>query len=146
MKYAVCALVFNQEGKILGVSRKDSPNDWGLPGGKVEEGEILIEALTRELLEETGLEAISTELIFLREDREWIVATFAVEAQGVLHTEERCRDIDEGIVKWITWDELEAGSFGHYNRKLKEFNKVYTLIPDDYRFYQEYVYYYNDQL
>jgi 8-oxo-dGTP diphosphatase len=41
---------------ILAVSRKDDPNAFGLPGGKVEHGETEEQAARRELLEETGVE------------------------------------------------------------------------------------------
>ena len=34
MTEAVCALIHRPNGKILGVSRKNNPNDMGLIGGK----------------------------------------------------------------------------------------------------------------
>ena len=37
-KQAACVLVFNAEGKVLAVTRRDDFNEWSLPGGKVEEG------------------------------------------------------------------------------------------------------------
>lgn len=59
----VSALVFSKDKKIL-LGRKDPskggvfPNAWHTPGGGVDEGETLEQALTRELFEEVG---ISTE-------------------------------------------------------------------------------------
>lgn len=51
---AVSALVTNPEGKILLV--KSPRRGWEFPGGQVEEGETLIEALQREICEEAGVE------------------------------------------------------------------------------------------
>ena len=34
--HAVCVIIQNDDGKILGVSRKDDPNMFGLAGGKVD--------------------------------------------------------------------------------------------------------------
>jgi mutator protein MutT len=49
--------VIVEEGKVLLIRRKYEPlkGHWSLPGGMVEIGETLEAALTRELLEETGL-------------------------------------------------------------------------------------------
>ena len=57
-KLAATALIYKNvilDGKVLGVSRKTDPNDFGLPGGKVDEGETLYDAMVREVKEETGL-------------------------------------------------------------------------------------------
>lgn len=57
----VCrCLVINENGQILLVRRaKDDGHDpglWEVPGGKLDEGQDLEEALKREVIEETGLE------------------------------------------------------------------------------------------
>jgi 8-oxo-dGTP diphosphatase len=53
----VSASIF-RDGKVLLVRRARSPGRglYSLPGGRVEFGETLTEALTREIAEETGLE------------------------------------------------------------------------------------------
>ena len=50
----VSAVVFDGAGRVLLQQRIDN-GMWGLPGGAVEFGESVLEALHREVLEETGL-------------------------------------------------------------------------------------------
>jgi 8-oxo-dGTP diphosphatase len=56
---AVRILLFNENGQILLLQRskrsKTNPGKWELPGGKIDAGESFDTALTREILEETGL-------------------------------------------------------------------------------------------
>ena len=68
-RVAVVFLV-DPRGRLLMQHRdqyaKVSPNQWAMPGGKIEEGESPAEAAGRELLEETGLVAGDLELYLTR--------------------------------------------------------------------------------
>ena len=61
---AIGGLVRN-EGQILLVKRANPPSmgQWSIPGGRVELGETLAQAVERELLEETGLRVRCGDLI-----------------------------------------------------------------------------------
>lgn len=54
---AVGAFVFDPEGRVLVVERANPPGEglWSVPGGKLEPGETLVQAVAREVREETGL-------------------------------------------------------------------------------------------
>jgi ADP-ribose pyrophosphatase YjhB (NUDIX family) len=69
---AVSAAIF-RDGKVLLVRRAAAPamGLWTLPGGRVEVGETLVEAVKREVVEET---ALSIEVIGLAGYRERILA------------------------------------------------------------------------
>ncbi len=51
----VRAVIFNSKQEFLIVTELDDPDNWKLPGGKVDPEESPEEAIQRELLEELGL-------------------------------------------------------------------------------------------
>jgi 8-oxo-dGTP diphosphatase len=52
------AVILNEDGKVVLIRRGQAPDagEWSIPGGGVELGESVAEALRREVREETGLE------------------------------------------------------------------------------------------
>jgi 8-oxo-dGTP pyrophosphatase MutT (NUDIX family) len=95
-KQAACCLVLADDGKVLAVSRRDDPNAWGMPGGKVDPGEEPMEAAARELKEETGLDATRLHQVFVKQDADGFVTyTFACEVEGQINTEE------SGVIRWV---------------------------------------------
>lgn len=64
---SVSAVIFDRQGRLLLQQRSDG-GQWGLPGGSVEIGESLHEAVAREVLEETGLTVVPGRLIGLYSD------------------------------------------------------------------------------
>jgi 8-oxo-dGTP pyrophosphatase MutT (NUDIX family) len=119
MNFAACILFWNNEdNKILAVSRKDNPDAFGLPGGKLDEkdGGSLTKCAIRESLEETGFHFTDLELFFVRQDGEFICATF------MPWNSKRVRnwtpEANAGNVDWVTPEKLIAGPFGEYNKKL----------------------------
>jgi 8-oxo-dGTP pyrophosphatase MutT (NUDIX family) len=57
----VSAVILTPEGLLL--QRRSDNGLWGLPGGSVEPGESVVEALVRDVREETGLEVQPTRLV-----------------------------------------------------------------------------------
>lgn len=57
---AASAVIFDRRSRLLLQQRSDG-GQWGLPGGSVEIGESVRDAVTREVHEETGLIGVSFE-------------------------------------------------------------------------------------
>ena len=110
--------------KILAVSRKNNPNDFGLPGGRVEPLELDVDAAIRELKEETGinLHFIWTKQIFeaLDDHGYWTVCFMPI--PNLIGNQDyqinTTNSTETGVVDWITKEELLSGSFGNYNKKI----------------------------
>ena len=64
---AVAAIIRDEAGAILLIRRGDGQG-WSLPGGVLEPGEVLADALVREVEEETGLDVEPVRLIGVYSD------------------------------------------------------------------------------
>lgn len=118
MKHAVVILVM-KDNKVLGVSRKDDPSAFGLPGGKVDDGETLEQAARRELLEETGLIATSLRCVYVAPEKEFSTVAFEASVTGEISTTE------SGVVRWVEPEVLFSGPFGEYNTRLFTHLNIY---------------------
>jgi 8-oxo-dGTP pyrophosphatase MutT (NUDIX family) len=86
---AVCIVIPSAfGGEVYAVSRKNSLTEFGLPGGKVDEGENIVSAIVRETQEEIGLDIsdcadrlcpIYSAMVFGEKDgKNYWVTTFAL--------------------------------------------------------------------
>ena len=76
----IIAVVRRADGHVMAFERADKPGQWQLPQGGLERGEQSVEALWRELGEETGLGPDDVELV--GEPSEWIVAEWPADVVG----------------------------------------------------------------
>jgi ADP-ribose pyrophosphatase YjhB (NUDIX family) len=106
-RLTVDALVTREPGEVLLVERGHPPPGWALPGGFVDAGESLEEAVARELEEETGLRARRVRQFHTysdpgRDPRHPTVSTvFLVDAEGT----PRAGD-DAAAARFFPWDAL----------------------------------------
>jgi putative (di)nucleoside polyphosphate hydrolase len=56
-------VIIARDGRVLALERRDRPGAWQLPQGGLERGEEPLEAVHREIAEETGLPAAALELV-----------------------------------------------------------------------------------
>jgi ADP-ribose pyrophosphatase YjhB (NUDIX family) len=91
-------------GRLLLVRRGHGPaaGEWSVPGGRVEAGEPIAEAVVRELAEETGLEGVCGELVGwverIGEDHHFVILDFRV---TVLGDAEPVAGDDAAEVEWV---------------------------------------------
>jgi len=119
VKQAVCVFIRNGEGKVLAVSRRNDPNNWGLPGGKVDPGETLEAAAVREAFEETGLVIAGLKAVFTADVGDgYACTTFTATVVAQARESLRGGDGETGLVDWVSEIDLLEGSFGDYNSSL----------------------------
>ncbi|MGK2948142.1 MAG: NUDIX hydrolase [Acidimicrobiales bacterium] len=95
--------------RLLLVRRGRGPaqGEWALPGGRVEPGETLIEAVIRELREETAIEGVCGRLLDwverIGDDEHWVILVFEVTLVG--DDQPRAGD-DAAEAAWVALDEV----------------------------------------
>jgi 8-oxo-dGTP diphosphatase len=113
MKTAAIAVI-KQNDRYLTVSRRHDPFDMGFPGGKIEDGETLIDGLCREVKEEVDIEVMSLRLLMVRDGFDHEVHVFLIDNWiGEPKSYEGTR------VAWLTEDQLiQQKSFGKFNENV----------------------------
>jgi len=70
----VGAAIVNTDGLVLALERREIPGSWQFPQGGLDEGEEPLEAVFREIWEETGIEEFHLELLAAHPD--WLAYEF----------------------------------------------------------------------
>lgn len=98
-----------QDERLLLIRRGTGPaaGQWSIPGGRVEAGETLAEAVVRELAEETGVEGVCDRLVGwverIGEHHHHVILDFAV---TVLDTGAPRAGSDAAEAEWVPLDEV----------------------------------------
>ena len=115
----VGALVFNREGKLFLMKSHKWRGRWVVPGGHIELGERMEDALRREVKEETNLDIYEIEFLcfqeFLYDERFWkrrhfVFFDYACKTDS---TDVRLNDEAEEY-RWVTLDEVLTLPVEHY--------------------------------
>lgn len=98
------------EGRLLMIRRRNEPGAglWSLPGGRVEHGEYLADALRREVAEETGLAVEVRDLVGILEvvgDPHYVILDYLAEVTGD-RTPVAADDVSD--VRWVPLEEVTS--------------------------------------
>jgi len=134
----VGALIFNPAGKILLIKSHKWKDKYVIPGGHIELGEKVKDALKREIKEETGLDIYDIEFICFQEfifdeifwkKRHFIFLDFACKTNS---TEVKLNSEAQEFV-WVSLDEALKLDIEPYTKKtIEEYLKLHkkmTLLP-----------------
>src|SRR6202162_5822369 len=116
-RIGVFALIFNDEKQILLGHRRDI-DWWNLPGGGMESGETVDEALCREVSEETGLEVEVERLVgvYSKPQKQEVVLTFRCRILGgILQETEGSRECLFSLP-----DELPANTLPKHRQRIED--------------------------
>ena len=116
-------IIQNQEEAVLIL--KHNTGKWLLPGGKIQKNESWIDALKREIKEETGITEFAIKSIldidsWTENETGYYVATFVAKALGINEIILSDEHIDHA---WIKLSDLDNYDFWHENIK-KRIKKV----------------------
>lgn len=135
---AVCVVVPAKDGRLLAVTRRKSSTQWGLPGGKVDDGESSLTAVVRECEEECGVQLAAADLVPLyagkcggEGDTSYWVTTFLYDGPPVCPDEVRAvtEDFAAGWVPWESLTDPATSPFAAYNQEVYRAWRIYANTP-----------------
>lgn len=124
VELTVLCLVHNEDAYLLQNRIKNDWKGYTLPGGHIEGGESIVDAVVREMKEETSLTILNPRLCGIKQfpikDGRYIVFLFSAdEYEGELISSE------EGDMHWIKKDELSNVNL------VSDFNMLLQVMLDD---------------
>jgi len=132
MRAEVCVgAVAAVDDRLLLIRRGHGPaaGEWSLPGGRVEGGETLAEAVVREVAEETGLEAVCEDLVGwverIGDDHHFVIFDFRVTVLDGPDADPTA-GTDAAEAAWVPLDEV---SHLRLTEGLVEFLHDHGILP-----------------
>lgn len=124
VELTVLCLIHQGDRLLLQNRRKKNWDGWTLPGGHIEKGESIVDAVIREIQEETGLTIHSPKLCGIKqfpiENGRYLVFLFRTESfSGKVHSS------DEGEMRWISRSELSDLN------TVNDFDELLRVMLDD---------------
>ncbi|CAH2215421.1 NUDIX domain-containing protein [Tepidibacter aestuarii] len=119
----VGAVIFNPEGKILLCKSNKWNDQYVIPGGHIELGEKMEDALKREILEETGLHIYDIKLISLKES---VYSDTFHEKKHFIFIDYQCKtdsinvqlNDEADAYEWVDLEEIENYDLGGFVKEL----------------------------
>lgn len=118
MHHAALAIIFNEKGQILMSRRfepkhKNSHNKWQFPGGGIEKGESIAEAVIREVMEEANitidllLEAPIEIIETINKARQEYITLHGFPSQYVSGTISCENDPESSEIRWFDYEDVD---------------------------------------
>ena len=124
VELTVACLLYKDNAYLLQDRIKEDWKGYTLPGGHIENGESIVDAVVREMKEETGLTILNPKLCGVKqfpiEGGRYLVFLFcADEFEGEI------RSSEEGAMHWVTKEELLNVNL------VEDFDELLQVIFDD---------------